>query len=356
MTAAELQDPDSSPHLKIWLLVQTSWATPLLLQFRFAMSQSNDNHSVHKTQSPPIETVPYASAPYSQRTAGPVGAWAALRHQYLREAALEFIGTFMLVFFGSSGSLQAVVSSFPAVSSSPKGDIVTGVFGWAAGLSLGVWVASGSGGHINPAVTIAVATFRGFPWKKVPVYIGSQVLGGIVATLISWGNYMHAIHLADPGKTRLTASCFAIYAGDFLPSAACFFSEFLGTFLLVFVILAGLDKKNGALPTGLLPLILFILFIGMGSGLGINTAYGLNPARDFGPRIGLSILGYSRSVIWNYRSQFWIWSGIISPICGGVVAVALYDTFIYTGDDSILSPTALSDAEIPLTRNHAETV
>ena len=113
---------------------------------------------------------------------------------------------------------------------------------------------------------------------------------------------MHAIHLADPDKTRLTASFFAIYAQDYLPSgkssthpcgiynskksihllmsfvlAACFFSEYLGTALLVLVLFAVLDKKNGPPPSGLVPLVLFILFIGLGACLGMDTAFGVNP-------------------------------------------------------------------------------
>ncbi len=221
----------------------------------------------------------------------------------------------------------------------------------------------------------------------MPLYILSQVLGAMFGTLIAWGNYMHAIKLVDPHKTRLTASFFAIYAQDYLPSgrsftcgltlkegssntsfvAACFFSEFLGAALLVLVIFAVLDRNNGPPPPGLVPLVLFILFIGLGACLGMNTAFGVNPvstphlishqlntedchviflypqngqkARDFGPRIALSMLGYSRSVVWNYRSQFWIWTGIIAPICGALSGGALYDAFLYTGDDSIFSST-----------------
>jgi aquaglyceroporin related protein len=222
-------------------------------------------------------------------------------------------------------------------------------FGYAVGISLGVWVASSSGGHINPAVTLSFAFLRRFPWKKVPLYILAQVLGGMVATLVAWGNYMHAINLVDPDKTRLTASFFAIYAQDYLPASACFFSEYLGTALLVMVLFAVLDKRNGPPPAGLVPLVLFILFIGLGACLGMDTAFGVNPARDFGPRIALSMLGYSPSVIWNYRSQFWLWTGIIAPILGGVSAGAFYDAFLYTGDDSIFSTTYKNDNEdVPL--------
>jgi aquaglyceroporin related protein len=250
----------------------------------------------------------------------------------------------LLVLFGSASGCQVVLSTFPKVSATPKGEYLSVALGYAAGISLGVWVASGSGGHINPAVTLAFAYLRRFPWKKVPIYILSQVLGGMVGTLIAWGNYMHAINIVDPGKTRLTASFFAIYGQNYLPASACFFSEFLGAALLVMVIFAVLDKRNGPPPAGLVPLVLFILFIGLGACLGMNTAFGVNPARDLGPRIALSMLGYSSSVVWNYRSQFWLWTGTLAPILGALCGGAFYDFFLYTGDDSIFSPTYFKDS------------
>jgi aquaglyceroporin related protein len=243
----------------------------------------------------------------------------------------------LIIVFGSSSVCQVVLSGFPQVSASPKGGYISIPLGYAAGISLGVWVASGSGGHINPAITLALACLRRFPWKKVPLYILSQVLGGMVGTLISYGNYMHAIKMVDPDKTRLSASFFALYAQDYLPTVACFFSEFLGAALLLMVLLAILDKRSGPPPPGLVPLVLFIFVLGLGICLGMNTSFGVNPARDFGPRIALSILGYSPSVIWNYRSQFWLWTGIIAPIFGAISGGAIYDAFLYTGEDSIFS-------------------
>ncbi|KAF9515990.1 hypothetical protein BS47DRAFT_709630 [Hydnum rufescens UP504] len=278
--------------------------------------------------------------------------WVRFRKEYVRDAASEFLGTMMLVLFGSSSGCQVVLSSFTAVASSPKGDTLTVPFGYAVGISLGIWVASGSGGHINPAVTLAMAVFRGFPWKKVPVYWLAQTAGGCFGALVAYSNYMHAISIVDPDKTRLTASIFAGYALDYLPAAACFFSEFLGTALLVMTLLAALDKYSGAPPAGLVPLVFFILFLGEGMALGMETAFALNPARDFGPRIALSMLGYSRHVVWNYRSQYWLWTGILAPLSGGVVGALVYDVFLYIGSDSIVNkPTQGARQYIPSERS-----
>ena len=90
-------------------------------------------------------------------------------------------------------------------------------FGWAVGTALGVWVSGGvSGGHINPAVTVALATFRDFPWRKVPAYIFAQLMGGLCGAGIVYANYIHAIDLVEGGRhirtVPGTASLFSTYA------------------------------------------------------------------------------------------------------------------------------------------------
>jgi aquaglyceroporin related protein len=95
-------------------------------------------------------------------------------------------------------------------------DYVSLNFGWAIGVALGVLVSGGiSGGHINPAVTLAFATWRNFPWKKVPMYITAQVMGGLVGAAIVYANYFHAIDIFEGGRgvrTLSTAGLFSTYA------------------------------------------------------------------------------------------------------------------------------------------------
>ncbi|KAK0440310.1 aquaporin-like protein [Armillaria borealis] len=98
--------------------------------------------------------------------------WWWKYRQILREPTAEFAGTMLLVIFGTGVNCQAGLSANPGVASSPKGDWASVCLGWGAAIALGAWVSGGvSGGHINPAITLAFATWRGFPWKKVPVYI-----------------------------------------------------------------------------------------------------------------------------------------------------------------------------------------
>ena len=165
----------------------------------------------------------------------------------------EFVGTMILVIFGAGVNCQATLSSNPLGSASPKGVCLTTTLASSAvsfvhgritspyasagrqackfsfppdrradtlrasGIALGVWVSGGiSGGHINPAVTLALAVFRDFPWRKVPAYMFAQLMGGLCGAGIVYANYIHAIDLYEGGRhirtVPGTASLFSTYA------------------------------------------------------------------------------------------------------------------------------------------------
>lgn len=154
------------------------------------------------------------------------------------------------------------------------------------------------------------------------------------------------------------------YCAYLCDTAACFFSEFLATAILLIVVLAVTDKSNGPPPAGLVPLVLFILILGEGASLGMETAYALNPvrffcssyyasvevtflffkARDLGPRIALAMVGYSKEVLFDYRSQYWLWTPILGPLAGGLVGTIIYDGFMFTGDESIFNKPYVSSS------------
>ncbi|KAH9969567.1 aquaporin [Russula dissimulans] len=254
------------------------------------------------------------------------------------------LGTMILTLIGCSGNCQAALSANTGVASSPAGNFLTGAIGWACGVSLGAWVCAGiSGGHVNPVVTICMATFRGLPWKKVPGYIGGQVLGAWLGSLIVFANYASAIKIVEGNgeHTLKTGSLFGTYALDYMSGANCFFNEFIGAFILLMVLFAVTDKKNSNPPGGLVPLILFIIILSVANTVGMQTGNWLiggaiNPARDLGPRIMTAMVGYG-SEVFTYRHGYWIWSPILGSICGGLVASLLYDVFIYTGPESFIN-------------------
>ncbi|KAG2003554.1 hypothetical protein CC2G_004147 [Coprinopsis cinerea AmutBmut pab1-1] len=270
---------------------------------------------------------------------GNLGRWMRFRAA-MREPMAEFLGTACLIIFGNGVNCQVVLSEDPGVAASPKGNYLSINVGWGVGVAMGVWLSGGiSGGHINPAVTLALATFRGFPWRKVPGYILAQILGGIAGAAIIYGNYFQAINIVEGGshiRTELTRGLFATYPAEYMSGVGCFFSEFLGTVVLMVVILAMNDKKNCPPPAGLAPLLLFFLVLGIGTSLGMQTAYAINPARDLGPRILTAMAGYGRAVF-NFRSQYWFWCPFLAPILGAQVAAVIYDGLLYTGTDSIMA-------------------
>ncbi|KAG6848277.1 hypothetical protein H0H93_001620 [Arthromyces matolae] len=269
--------------------------------------------------------------------------------QMLREPAAEFAGTMLLTIFGLGVNCQSVLSSSTSVSAAPKGDWTTVTLGWGAAIALAAWVSGGiSGGHVNPAVTLAMATWRKFPWKKVPAYILAQLLGALVGAAIVYANYFHAIDLFEGGRgirTLKTAGLFGTFAADYTTNVSAFFSEFLGTALLVFVILAATDKHNAPAPAGLLPVALFITFIGIAAGLGIDTGFAINPARDLGPRLLTSMVGYGKAV-YTFRHQYWIWCPIIAPFVGAQFGALFYDVFLYNGKDGRFNQSAKEDSTI----------
>jgi len=272
--------------------------------------------------------------------------YTTLRNRYFREFASEFMGTMVLIVFGLGANLQVVLSSSSSVASQQQGSQLSRTLAAAAAFALGVWTSSVSGGHINPAVTLSQAILRGFPWRKVPIYITAQLLGATIGALILYANYYHAINLYEGGngtRSISTASLFTTYALDYMPNSACFFSEFLGTAFLVICLYVLTDKSNGPPPQGLVPLGLFFLLFCEGASLGMETSYALNPARDLGPRIALAMVGYSREILWNYRHQYWIWVPILGPICGGIFGGTIYDALIFNGPENVFNRLWVTD-------------
>ncbi|KAF8470352.1 aquaporin [Gautieria morchelliformis] len=305
-------------------------------------------------------------------TAGPSGAeidnltndhtlcpnrWAQWRMMF-REPAAEFLGTMILVLFGNGVLCQVVLGSDSDVSSSPKGDYLSVSLGWAVGIALGVWVCGGiSGGHINPAVTLSLAVFRGFPWKKVPVYMFAQLMGALCGAACVYATYFHAIDIFEGGQgirtVPGTASLFATYASGYMTSVSCFFNEFLSTAVLLMVIFAATDKGNLSPPHGLLPIVLFVTVLGIAACFGMQTGFAINPARDLGPRLLTAMVGYGGSVF-SFRSQYWLWCATLGPFAGALAGALVYDAFIYVGPDSILNrPSATALAHQKRTRNPA---
>jgi len=207
---------------------------------------------------------------------------------------------------------------------------------------LGVYTGGKSGAHLNPAVTFANCIFRKFPWRKFPGYALAQVLGAMCAAAVVYGNYKSAIDMFEGGAgirtvggNTSTAGIFCTYPQPFMTKTGQFFSEFIASALLMFLIYALADNGNiGAGP--LMPLGLFFVIFGIGACFGWETGYAINLARDFGPRLVSYMIGYGHEV-WS-AGGYYFWVPMVAPFFGCTFGGFLYDTFIFSGDSPMNTP------------------
>ncbi|MBO6522996.1 MAG: aquaporin family protein [Balneolaceae bacterium] len=225
----------------------------------------------------------------------------------------EVLGTFLLIILGLGVSANV---SLKKTYGSGGGWLLIN-WGWAIAVFVGVFVSAGiSGAHINPAVTIALAIAGKFSWALVPGYIIAQFVGAIIAAVLIWIHFKNHFEATEDQGTKLGVFSTAPAIKDTWNN---FYSEMLGTFVLVLAVLylAAPDVGLGsieALPVGL-------LVLGIGISLGGTTGYAINPARDLGPRIAhalLPIKGKGGSN-WEYS-----WIPVFGPLAGGVLAAIVY--------------------------------
>ena len=207
---------------------------------------------------------------------------------------------------------------------------------------LGVYVAGDSGGYLNPAITFSNCLYRGLPWRRFPIYLVAQFLGGFVASGIVYGYYWYSIQNFEGGSSRTvppaknaTAGIFCTYPQPFMTTNAQFWSEVVETTFLMFGILALQDFSNRG-ADNFIPLGLFFLIFGLGACFGYQTGYAMNLARDFGPRLMSYIVGYGPKV-WT-TGNYYFWVPIVAPFIGCAFGGFLYDVFIYTGPSPINTP------------------
>ncbi|MEU4826589.1 MIP/aquaporin family protein [Actinomadura citrea] len=243
-----------------------------------------------------------------------------------KEMSAEFAGTLILILFGVAVVAQVVAGSGLGDPQS-LGDHDSIAWAWGFGVTLGVYVAARtSGGHLNPAVTLALAVFKGFPWRKVLPFWFAQTLGAFVAALIVRWDYSEILAKFDPGHTLKTQFVFSTLPGNgSLPIGTwgAFRDQVIGTAILLFLVLALTDLRNAPPLANLAPLIIGIVVVAIGMAWGSDAGYAINPARDFGPRLAQYITGYDTA----WRDQYgdlYFWVPIVAPLIGGPLGAGLY--------------------------------
>jgi glycerol uptake facilitator protein len=249
------------------------------------------------------------------------------------ELAAEFAGTMILILFGV-GVVAQVVAGGGVVGAGSLGDHDSIAWAWGLGVTLGVYTAGRmTGAHINPAVTISMAVFRGFPWRKVGPYALAQFLGAFAAALIVRWNYNDALTKFDPDLGLKSQGVFSTLPGNGNTALGVhlwggFLDQIIGTAILLFVILAIVDLRNTSPAGNMAPFIIGLLVVAIGMAWGTNAGYAINPARDFGPRVASAITGYGSQAFHDQWGDLYFWVPIVAPVIGGIVGCFLYEILV----------------------------
>lgn len=242
-------------------------------------------------------------------------------HPFLGELFAEFLGTMVLCLFGCGVVAQVLTGE------DTLGDHDSIAWAWGFGVTFGVYVSARlSGAHINPAVTLSFAVYRGFPWRKVTPYICAQTIGAFCAALLVRWNYAEMLAKADPGHTFKTQIAFSTMPGNGqfpVSQWGGLRDQIIGTALLVLLIMALTDVLNDAPKANLGPLLIGFVVVVIGMAFGADAGYAINPARDFGPRVASYLTGYADA--WrDQNGDPYYWVPIVGPFIGGLVGATAY--------------------------------
>src|SRR5215469_1806867 len=226
----------------------------------------------------------------------------------------EFVGTFVLIVLGNGVVAGALLNR----SKAQGAGWISITAGWGMAVFAGVAVSAALGdrdGHLNPAVTVASLMMSGHA-ERLLTYLPAQVLGAFFGAVVVWLHYQPHWELTE--DRGLKFACFATAPAVYSP-VWNFFSEVLGTFVLVLVATALFSKRvsPAGVASGMGPTLVGALVWGIGLSLGGTTGYAINPARDLGPRLAHSVLPVAGKGGSGWR---YAWVPILGPLFGAVLA------------------------------------
>ena len=249
------------------------------------------------------------------------------------ELAAEFAGTMILLLFGIGVVAQVVAGGGLTEPPGGLGNHDSISWAWGLGVTLGVYVAARlSGAHLNPAVSVSLAAFKGFPWRKVIPYSLAQTAGAFVAALLVRWDYTEVLARYDPTHTIKSQFVFSTLPGNGsiafgVHEWGAFRDQVIGTAILMLLILAVTDLHNTAPGANLAPFIIGLIVVAIGMAFGTDAGYAINPARDFGPRLASFLTGYGGA--WRDQwGNYYFWVPIIGPLVGGLVGAAFYQNVV----------------------------
>jgi glycerol uptake facilitator protein len=271
----------------------------------------------------------------------------------MHKSLAEFAGTFVLVFFGCG-----VVHTATLCGAQVGLWQIAVVWGFA--VTFGIYVSGAiSGGHLNPAMTLAFAVHRQMPLREVVPYWIGQFAGAFCAAALLFVMFAPTMKIFEEKKglvpnSIMTARCYGEYysspheAADSpdvkidwknnrdwekpVPMHIAFLGESFGTFMLAFIVFALIDRRNSSRPAAhLIPLFIGMTIAVLISVIAPLTQAGFNPARDFAPRLFAFLAGWGSTAIPGPNGHgFWI-VYIIAPCVGSVFGGFCYDRLVRPG-------------------------
>jgi glycerol uptake facilitator protein len=232
--------------------------------------------------------------------------------------ASEFIGSAILIILGDGVVANVILNK----TKGNNGGLIAITFGWAMAVFVAVYiaVAMGGGAHLNPAITIGLASIGKIEWALVPSYLLAQLLGCMAGALVVWVAYRQHFNATEDPATKLGVFCTSPSISKPIDNIL---SEVIGTFIFMFAILFITKSATSLGSLDALPVALLVLSIGL--SLGGPTGYAINPSRDLGPRIMHALLPMKNKggSDWGYS-----WIPVIGPIVGAVLAALLYQCIV----------------------------
>jgi glycerol uptake facilitator protein len=248
------------------------------------------------------------------------------RSSLIGEMLAEFLGTLVLIALGDGVVAMVVLFGTGAPGEVVKGGYTNITLGWGLAVLMGICIAGRvSGAHLNPAVTLSMAAFRGFSWRKVLPYTIAQVGGALVGAALVFVNYRPAFYKFDPDLSKIASvSVFTTFPAFTQAWGYGLFDQIIGTAFLLALIFAIVDPRNRPVLAGLEPVLIGLVVVAIGVSWGGMHGYAINPARDFGPRLFAFLAGFSNT---GFDSHAW-WVPIAGPYIGGLLGALAYDTLI----------------------------
>jgi glycerol uptake facilitator protein len=244
----------------------------------------------------------------------------------LVECLSEAFGTFVLVLLGTASVAMVVLFGTGAAGEIVHGGYTNITISWGLAVTFAVYLTARiSGAHLNPAVTLALAAFRGFPWSKVLPYSLAQTVGAFAAAALTFLVYRPAFLKFDPSLSR-TAGVFATFPAFPEVPAAGLLDQVVGTFVLLLLIFALGDDRNLPPASNLGPVLVGLTVVVIGMTFGGMHGYAINPARDFGPRLFTVLAGFQNNGLTDGSNIFLV--PIVGPLVGGLLGGLAYDGVI----------------------------